>query len=67
MAKRDKPRDWAGEMEQAMRKAIDQLPGVRDAPEAVYCRAVAEAADLIKAGAEERLLEIEAEGEDEDD
>jgi hypothetical protein len=54
-------------MEQAMRNAIDQLPGVRDVPDAVYCQAVVEAADLIKVGAEERLLEIEAEGEDEDD
>lgn len=46
-------------VEQAIRRAIDQIPGIRCISEEVYCQVVADACDIIKVGAEERLREID--------
>lgn len=51
-------------IEKAMRDAIRGVPGIDKVGEAAYCEAVVEACDLVKAGAEMRLQEIDPEEED---
>lgn len=65
MAKKKPAESLSDRLERAMRKAIDETPGVHACPEREYCEAVAEAAEMIKTGVEMRLEELD-DGEDAD-
>lgn len=68
MAKRRKPAKQKGAedrlvdaLEQAIRNAISEAPGIMDVTEHAYCEAVLAAMDAIRVGIEMRKHEIEEE------
>lgn len=57
---------WADKIEQAIRKAVDSVPGLGDIPEKDYCEAVLDAIDTYKFGVDMRLGELNELDEEDD-